>query len=106
MELEVKDLEDAKVDMTDKDELDKTEQEIVSTKQRFDEQKQQQEERATARNQELKDLMNKRFKASLDDERDYSKFDNSAYEKDFVGHCETQNSIASVLSAMCTQIEI
>lgn len=49
--------------------------------------------------------MNRRFKASLDDERDYSKFDTTAYDKDFVGHCETQNSIASVLSAMCTQIE-
>lgn len=49
--------------------------------------------------------MSMRYKASLDDERDYSKFDCQAYEKDFVGHCETQNSIASVLSAMCTQIE-
>ena len=46
--------------------------------------------------------MGKRYKASLDDERNFDKFDTTAYNADFVPHNETQNSIASVLSAMCT----
>ena len=50
-------------------------------------------------------LLNKRKKASLDDERDYTSFSLDAYNKDFVSNSETANNIQSVLSAMITQIE-
>ena len=49
--------------------------------------------------------MNKRKRVSLDDERDYSKFKTEVYEKDFVDNSETKNKLASILSAMVTQID-
>ena len=49
--------------------------------------------------------MNRRKRVSLDDERDYSKFKTEFYEKDFVDNSETKNKLASILSAMVTQID-
>jgi len=42
----------------------------------------------------------KRTHISLDDERDYTKFDTKTYFGDFVANPEISNSIGSVLSAM------
>ena len=49
--------------------------------------------------------LSKRKKVSLDDERDYSKFKTDVYDKDFVDNSETKNKLASILSAMVTQID-
>jgi len=40
--------------------------------------------------------------ASLDDEKDYSKFKIDAYKSDFIPNPEQANHISSVLSAMVT----
>lgn len=49
--------------------------------------------------------LSKRKRASLDDERDYSKFRDDVYKADFVANPETQNNISSLISAMVTQID-
>lgn len=66
--------------------------------------KKQLETQEESRIRELKHLQ-RRKKASLDDEREPTSFKLDAYQKDFVDNSESANNVQSVLSAMITQID-
>lgn len=87
------------------DELAEAEKAFENIKSNHEKRKAEAEEASKKRAKEIESLK-QRLKVSVDDERDYTKFDDSVFKKDFVKNDETANNISSTLSAMVSQIEL
>ena len=94
----------AEMENKEGEEKEETEREMEKVKSAAALRKEEIKKRDDARRQQI-NALNKRKRVSLDDERDYSKFKTEVYEKDFVDNSETKNKLASILSAMVTQID-